>query len=256
MSSYPPISGPQGVSQENAEINNKEIPDVVVLEPELGGRAETNGGIESEDEDFFSLGGPSQMMVNKSESFVYIGHNKEESSEDDFVSVRNVELDSETSLLTPRGIEQTKCDMPLSTGTSTLSTRKYSNILHQKNKMYNIKKAVSERIKPTDSSNVPDFTDIKNREIMISACTCHLFLVESMSEGQRDKDVGDIPGMGREFVGRLKDKGIKTAKNLYGHYLINPDGFKEYLMTLGVDEGSAGEVYWALKMWDNNHNHH
>lgn len=105
-------------------------------------------------------------------------------------------------------------------------------------------------VKP-DNPPVHSFVEIKEGA---GTTKCQHFILESMGNGySRQKCVDEIPGIGRKYGEVLKEKGIITAKNLFGHYLINPEGFKEYLIGFGFDAGSASEAYCALKMWDDNH---
>ena len=105
----------------------------------------------------------------------------------------------------------------------------------------------------TDTASVHDYTNLEDLKKEGVTTTCHRFIVESLGNSLSGyKDVEAIPGIGKKYGFILRHAGIKTAKNLYGHFLINPDGFKDYLIGFGFDAGNASEAYQALKMWDDN----
>ena len=77
---------------------------------------------------------------------------------------------------------------------------------------------------------------------------------EFIHEPMGDKPVADVPGIGPVIGRSLTEAGIKTAKQLYGHYLANPDGFKDFMKSHGANEKQRSDAYNAMKGWDEQNN--
>lgn len=68
------------------------------------------------------------------------------------------------------------------------------------------------------------------------------------------KPVTAVPGIGPVIGGNMATGGITTAKQLYGHYLINPNGFKAHVMRYGADNGQQEAAYQAMSAYDQQYN--
>lgn len=73
-------------------------------------------------------------------------------------------------------------------------------------------------------------------------------------EHMGNKLVDEVPGIGDETGKSLKKEGITKAKQLYGHYLINPDQFKDFIKSHGGDRGIQKKAFEAMKEWDDLNN--
>ena len=63
-----------------------------------------------------------------------------------------------------------------------------------------------------------------------------------------------VPGIGEVLGDKLiKKKGISTAKQLFGHYLIAPDDFKDLIMSVGGNSKHQKDAYEAMKEYDEQH---
>lgn len=268
-------------TQENVitEVSKEQVPDVVVQEAEERKAVDMKG---NNSNDFISVQESASSMHLPLKEDDYDLLVKDEDS-DDFVSVQGemgmaersdssvVEVkpsSSNTSLQigrepTPKKVKRTVSSMGAQTDVDQKVEKKISNMLVQTDIPKEVEKTHSNTSVQTDiilpetvtKNSVPfnNFDTLKRGGATITKRD--RFLTEAMSDGsKRDKSVEEIPGIGKEYGGRLKDGGMQSAKNLYGHFLINPNGFKEFLMTFGVDILNAGEAYSALKTWDNNHN--
>lgn len=75
---------------------------------------------------------------------------------------------------------------------------------------------------------------------------------EFTQEPMGGKPVSAVPGIGDVIGGSMEKAGIKTAKKLYGQYLINPDGFK--WKSHGANDKQRSDANNAMKGWDEQHN--
>lgn len=222
-------------------------------------------------EDFVTVKG-SGMKISRSVSNTYLSL-REDSSSEYFLSVEgDMEVEYESCSSLPHELRTTT-----NTDDASKEVKKsLSNIAVQTNAEeavpQNVKKVLSDTLVQTDSepkkaARATDASPLHKKSYSaaheldklkmcgITTTKRDRFLIEAMSDSsKRDKDVEEIPGIGKEYGGRLKDKGIITAKNLYGYFLINPNNFQEYLMTFGIDAWHAGLACRALTTWDKNHN--
>ena len=75
-----------------------------------------------------------------------------------------------------------------------------------------------------------------------------------VDEPMRDKPVTEVPGIGDVHGDSLKEDGFDTAKKLLGKYLQDPDNFKKFLKSHGLNSRERDTVYDAMKRWDDQHN--
>ena len=68
-----------------------------------------------------------------------------------------------------------------------------------------------------------------------------------------NKTVTDVPGIGDVLGGGLKKKGISSARQLLGHYLIAPKEFKELIMSVGGNAKQQADAYQAMKEFTAQH---
>ena len=61
----------------------------------------------------------------------------------------------------------------------------------------------------------------------------------------------DVPGVGPAAAKKMSQDGITTAKNLYGLYIMNPEGFKDKLMdSYHMRPTDAQKTYDAMCVWE------
>ena len=81
-----------------------------------------------------------------------------------------------------------------------------------------------------------------------------------VNEPMEGKYVDDVPGIGAETASRLRRSqygSIRTAKELYGHFLVLRKcecKFKHFIMEHGGNTRNQTAAYRAFKDWDDNFN--
>jgi hypothetical protein len=75
-----------------------------------------------------------------------------------------------------------------------------------------------------------------------------------IGEPMKNKLVTTVPGIGPVLGQSLTEADFETAKKLYGRYLSDPDGFKDFIKSHGGDGGQQQAAYNAMKEWDDQHN--
>lgn len=76
-----------------------------------------------------------------------------------------------------------------------------------------------------------------------------------VEEPLREKTVDSIPGIGRTAKAELERKGITTAKEVLGYFLIekNEESFYRWLQQFDANKGNQKACYKALKEFCSTH---
>lgn len=75
-----------------------------------------------------------------------------------------------------------------------------------------------------------------------------------VAEPMKSKPVTTVPGIGDVIGGSVQGAGMHTAKELYGQYLINPNGFQDFMKGHGANTKQRKDTYEAMKGWDEQNN--
>ena len=74
------------------------------------------------------------------------------------------------------------------------------------------------------------------------------------SGGDGNKPVKEVPGIG-DSGGRKLAPEIRTTEQLFGLYLMDPEGFKDKLVKkYGLGRSDAQKAYKAMREWDEQNN--
>lgn len=74
-----------------------------------------------------------------------------------------------------------------------------------------------------------------------------------INEPMANKPVTDVPGIGQVVGRNMCADGVRTARALYGYYLDNPRGFRDFVMTYGANAGQQEAAFKAMSEFEQLH---